>query len=719
VSGAFAYTIAHSVPGRVRFSVPGVRWLEPEAAAKLTGWLGAHPAVRHTRHNRACSALVVTYDPDKPDVLPELERRLRDFDPSKVESLPESSAGPSNSVLGEISELFGKWLGQVQPDEGWRLALASGALGLSLTSPTLLQAAAVGLAAYSSISSLNRATQAICEEHRLNVDVLDSLAIAISAAQGRTVTMAFMAWLIALGDWIRDRTAARSRRSLLGMLDYQRRRAWVLRGSDKILLPVKEIEPGDTVVVYAGEMVPVDGVVISGIASVDQSTITGEAMPVEKHPEDRLYAASVVYEGKLYLKAECRAQDALAAQIVKMVESSPVGETRMQNYAEKFADRLVAPTIALAGLSYLLTRNLDLMLSILIIDFGTGIRVAAPTTVLASISAAAGRGVLIRGGNRMERLARIDAVVFDKTGTLTRGTPEITGVLSYKEPTFSARQVLEVAAAAEMRFSHPVALATVAKARAEGLEVPVRSDSRYAIGLGVEAQVNGYVVHVGSSRFFQDQAINMKAALADCQRASDCGQSTLLVAVNGEIVGQLFYEEKLRPEAGAVMKALKSREVRELVMLTGDSCAAAEHAAAALGIDQVHAEILPRDKAEIVRQLQREGKVVAMVGDGINDAAALSYADVGIAMKNGTDLAQESAHIVLIQDDLRRVVTAIDIARNAVHLVHQNYTIVAGINVAALAMALTRRRVPPELTALLSNGSAVLASVNGLRPLMN
>jgi P-type Cu2+ transporter len=413
------------------------------------------------------------------------------------------------------------------------------------------------------------------------------------------------------------------------------------------------------------------------------------------------------------VRAERPAADSLVAQIVNMIESTPVGETRMQNYAEKFADRLVAPSLGLSGLLYLLTRDVNRLLSALIVDFGTGIRVAAPTSVLATISAAAGSGVLIRGGSAMERLAEVDSVVFDKTGTLTLGTPRITEVISYEGSSFPSRKVLEVAAAAELRLKHPVALATVAKARESQVSIPARGNSKYRIGLGIEASVNGYYVHVGSERFLRDEQIDINGASGNCRQANRNGQSSLMVAVDGELVGQLIYEDQIRPESARVMHELRARQIGNLVMLTGDNQASAHHVASQLGINHLYAEVLPNEKAEIVKNLRDQGNKVAMVGDGINDAVALTYADVGIAMKNGSDLAQHSADVVLLQDDLTKFVTALDAARNAVSLIHQNYSIVVGMNLVALAMALFGRAIPAEAVALVSNGSAIAASVNG------
>jgi Cu2+-exporting ATPase len=676
------------------------------------------PGVTSVRVNTYCGSLVIDYDQGRTNFNSELSGALENISFAWLDAQPLSVAGGERRNEKDNDQNFiDRCLCPIEPS-GWpALALSSGAFVMSIACAGTLMPIALGLSGYCALPSFHRALNIMLNERRLNVDVLDSLAIGISTLYGNGVTSAFMTWLITLGDWIRDQTAARSKRAISGLLDYQKKRAWVKRGREKVSVRVSEIVPGDVVIVYDGEMIPVDGRVIKGRASIDQRAITGESMPAAKGRGDKVYAASLVHEGKLYLHAEKPASDSLAAQIVQMVESAPMGETRTQNYAEKFADRLVAPTLGAAGLLYGLSGDLNRTLSVLIVDFGTGIRVAAPTAILASISGAVRHGVLIRGGNRMERLSNVDAMVFDKTGTLTRGRPRVVDVISYKRG-FPENEVLRVAASAEIRFKHPVAFATVAKAREQAIPLSPRTESKYHVGLGVEAQVNGYFVHLGSGRFLRNCGIDIGRGLSDSRAASSDGHSTLMMAVNGEMVGQLIYGDELRPESRGVVSALKQRRVRDLVMLTGDNEAAANQVASALGIKDVHAEILPHEKVEVIEELRRAGRTVAMVGDGINDAAALSRADVGIAMKNGTDLAQESAHVVLMHDDLNLVVTSVDIARNAVKLVEQNYAIVAGMNVIALGLSLVAGLAGPQVTALISNGSAVLASLNGLRPLI-
>jgi len=367
---------------------------------------------------------------------------------------------------------------------------------------------------------------------------------------------------------------------------------------------------------------------------------------------------------------------------------------------------------------YALTANVDRLTSMVIIDFGTGIRVAAPTSVLAAMTHAARQGILVKGGAHLEKLSRVDTVVFDKTGTLTRGEPRVFDLLAYEERSFPKSELLALAAAAEARLRHPVAEAIVERAKEQQLEIPRRKRSRFQIGLGVEAQVNGYAVHVGSPRYFHQKNITSNRATTDCRRLNKNGFSTLLIAVDGKMVGLLSYADEIRPEAREVIRTLRKRGIKRLIMLTGDNQTVASQVAQRLGIDRSHSETMPTDKAEIVRQLQQDGHSVAMVGDGINDSPALSYADVGIAMKNGEDVAHEAADVILMEENLWKLIQALDISHEAMGLIRQNYAIIAGLNTLALALAIPSGLVTPAITAVISNGSAILATLNAVRPIL-
>jgi Cu2+-exporting ATPase len=702
------YEIVHRAPGRIRLRVPVLE--TTESVALITKALEGCPGVDSVRANPACSSVVVCYDAHRPAALADVDQALGALTITQGRSGPESSAdAEKDGHRTEITAAAAALRDLGLPTLSLALSLFGGPLAAALTAP---------LVSYNSLPILLRAYEVLRREHRLNVDFLDSLAIVISLSRGNLFTSAFMTWLITLGDYIRDQTAARSKRTIAHLLDYQGHKAWVIRENKKVEVLVGKIARGDTLVVYAGGMIPVDGEVTSGRATIDQKTITGESVPVERVKGDYVFAATVITDGKLYLRADRVGADTTAAQIVRMVETAPLGETRIQNYAETFADQLVAPSLALSGGLYWFSGDLNRLLSMVIIDYGTGIRVAAPTSVLAAMTHAARQGILVKGGRHLEKLDRIDTVVFDKTGTLTKGEPRVCHIASFDERYFPSRAILTLAAAAEARLKHPLARAVLSKSREQMLEIPERSDSRFEVGLGVEAQVNGYAVHVGSELFLRRKDIRLDEGSNAIKRFNERGCSTLLLAVDGRLVGLLACADQIRPEAPLVVKTLRNRGLRSIVMLTGDNQAVAETVSARLGIDQFFSEVSPADKAAVVQRLRQEGRVVAMVGDGINDSPALSYADVGVAVKSGADVAREAADVVLMEDNLWKLISALDISHEAIGLIRQNYAIIATLNTLALALAIPRGLVSPDVTALVSNGSAIVASLNAVQPIL-
>jgi Cu2+-exporting ATPase len=315
----------------------------------------------------------------------------------------------------------------------------------------------------------------------------------------------------------------------------------------------------------------------------------------------------------------------------------------------------------------------------------------------------------------MEKLAQVDTIVFDKTGTLTHGSPEIRDIFSCDERTFPARKILAFAAGAEARLKHPVSEALVAKAVAEGVDIPERHNSEFEIGLGVEARINGYCVHVGSERFFAQKQIRFDAQTETAENAKRQGCSTLLFAVDGVLKGVIPYADRIRRESSQVVSSLRHAGIKNVVMITGDNQTTAQAVARQLGIEECFAETLPSNKAEMVQDLQGRGHVVAMVGDGINDSPALAYADVGIAMKHGADVARETADVVLMEDNLWKLISAIEISRGAMARIKQNYAITAGLNALAFLMTIPQGLLSPNMAAVMSNGSAILASVNSIR----
>jgi heavy metal translocating P-type ATPase len=592
------------------------------------------------------------------------------------------------------------------------LALPTVSLALAFTGNPLALAVNIPLMLWNAVPIARRAWGIWRRERRLNVDFLDTLAIGASIVQGLHVTGGVITWLIRLGDWVRDLTAAGSKRAIAELMDFQSRSTWRLLDGMVAAVPAAQLVVGDLVVVYPGEMIAVDGEVTDGTAMVDQKTITGESLPVARGPGETVFAATVLREGQITVRALRVGTGTAAGQIVQLVDNAPVGDTRMQNHAERFADRLVLPTLGLAVGSAALTADINRFLSLVIIDYGTGIRVAAPTSVLASMTHAAHSGIIIKSGSHMERLAEVDTIVFDKTGTLTHGVPKVIDVIPYHNQ-ISADHLLGLAVGAESRLQHPVAEALRAHARTRGVGVPLRDAPDYKVGLGVQGQVNGYYLHLGSERFLRASDIRVQPAALD-----ERGYSCLYMAIDGRLAALIPYADKIRPESQAVMRTLYRMGIRNTVMLTGDNATVARAVGARIGLTQQFSDMMPADKADIISSMRRAGKVVAMVGDGINDSVALTYSDVGIAMRHGAEVTHESAHVVLMEDSLWKLVQAIELSRGAVRLIKQNYAIVAVLNTLALGFALPGGLVTPTFTAVLSNGSAILASLNGIRPLL-
>jgi Cu2+-exporting ATPase len=700
------YSIRHSMPGRVRLHLPAL-CLKRRLAETLLDYLKAEAGVRSARINYDCASLVLEYDPAKEAALLALLERLKGVSLAEVKALcvrAASEATPAKPAPPQVS--------RQSP-----LALPTLSLALAFTTNPVVYAINLPLMIWNAIPIAKRAWRVWDNERRLNIDVLDTLAITSSVLQGNPLAGCLVTWLIKLGDWIRDLTAAGSRRAISELLEFQTKMAWLLRDGEIVSVPAADLQAGDLVVIYPGEMIPVDGEIMDGHAAIDQKTITGESLPVNRGRGEAAFAATVIRDGQITVRAMRVGSATTAGQIVRLVESAPIGDTRMQNHAERFADRLVAPTLALAAGSAAVTGDFNRFLSLVIVDYGTGIRVAAPTSVLSSMTHAARAGMIIKSGGHMERLADIDTMVFDKTGTLTHGAPAIVGIVSYQD-LITPNHLLGLAAAAETKLRHPVSEALRSKARQLAVNVPVCYETKYRIGLGVEGQVNGYYVHVGNERFMRQSEIAIERTVWDRASLDEKGYSSLYIAVDGELAGLVAYSDEIRGESRPVIQALHEMGIKNTIMLTGDNAVVARAVCGNIGLTRHFANMLPADKAEVIQDLQRAGRRVAMVGDGINDSPALSFADVGIAMKHGAEVTHEYADVVLMEDSLWKLVKAVEISQGAVRLIKQNYAIVASLNTLALGLALPGGLITPEVTALISNGSAILASMNGIRPIL-
>ncbi|GAB4305661.1 MAG: heavy metal translocating P-type ATPase [Oscillatoriaceae cyanobacterium] len=715
VSGGLVYQIIHRTRGRIRLRLPKII-RDADYALRLEQVMVADPRITGVRLKRSAASVTIFY---VPGLLPEedLPTYLEQILAKASFQNPEISQQPgllATEKTPTTEKPVSFWSEIKLPATAAMLALISGPFGFALA-PRLI-GIAIALAA---VPVAKRAAFGVFQQRRLNIDFLDTLAISITTIQGHFLTSASMLVLIELGETIRNRTARSSKNNTEDLLKSLARFAWVERGGEKQQITIKQVETGETVIVYPGEQIPVDGLILQGKALVDEQKLTGESMPVVRHQGQEVYASTLVREGQIYILVAKVGAETRAGRTLQLIQEAPVHDTRIENYAAKIADRAVMPALILSGAVFALTRNAARAASILTLDFATGIRVSVPTTVMASLSAAARRGILIRSGRALEKLAQVDAIVFDKTGTLTQGEVAICGIKTAVG--VSKKRVLKLAAAAEQRITHPVADAIMRHAHYHEVTIPPRGEWEYQVGLGIRANIEGEAVLVGSDRFLRQENIDLEPLYHYYSLLQQQWQHpehpAIYVASNGQILGLIQYTDPCRPESREVVDILSGQMSAEIHMLTGDSWHRARTVAAQLDIPETntHAEAFPECKAKVIQQLCEQGKTVAFVGDGLNDSAALAYADVSVSFRDGSEVARETADVVLMKNDLWGLVEAITIARNTKNIIYQNTGIVAIPNLSGLAIAATVGMNPMAAT-LINNGSSVIAGVNGLRP---
>ena len=690
--------VLHEVPGRCRLRVSQLRvtgGIREDIERKLAS--GAF--VTDFRFNFACESVTIHFQGPIETLIALLLALkivpIRALDNGgKLPSLQESPRAPPLRPLGwSIAALL------MPPAWGTPLVLF----------PLLFAGAPIW----------RRALSILVRERRLNVDFLDGLALVVALLRQHHRTGALMALMVHVGDAVRELTARKSGEQVHALVDFESVLARRLEADGSTcMVKADSLCAGQVLLLLAGDLVPADGTVKLGFALVDQLHITGESTPAMRRADEMVFAGSAVIEGSVTVLITEASADTVVAKIVGLVKSAPVGETRIQNYAELFADRLVAPLLAGNIAMFAATGNADRFMSMAIIDYGTGIRVAAPTSILTSMTRAARSGILIKSGRHIEHLATLRGIAFDKTGTLTCGQLTVVDTRSFKRG-LRADAILQLSASVEMQLSHPVARALVSHAQnIRHLDIPLCQDVQFSIGLGVAATVGGYRVQVGSERYLRSSGIVTKMAQAYLCGLERQGHTALLVAVDGSLAGAIALNDEPRPEARAIIAGLRRRGVRDIVMLTGDRDGVARRIARLVGIETIHSEVLPKDKADIVRRLREASGPFAMIGDGVNDSPALAQADVGIALAGGADIARAAADVVLLREGLHLLLPAIDISRDAIRLVRQNFAIVAGANSLALALAIPSGLMSPIACTLLSNGSALVATANALRPLI-
>lgn len=546
----------------------------------------------------------------------------------------------------------------------------------------------------------------------IGIDLLVAVAAAGAVAIGNYWEAAAVTFLFAVGHALEDATLAKTRSALAELVALAPDTATVVRDGAQVEVPAGEVGVGETVVVKHGGRVPVDGVVTSGRAAVDEAAITGESIPAERSAGDALFAGTIVADGFVTLDATGVGADTTLARIVHRVEEAQDAKARTQQFMERFSRWYTPGIIVLAVVVGLLTRDLELALTLLVIGCPGALVISVPVALVAGIGRAARDGILIKGGEFLETAARVDTVALDKTGTLTVGRPALTDVVARGD--WTADEVLGWAARAEAGSDHPLALPVVEEALARGLDVPAVPDGvRTVPGHGVVAMVGGREVAVGTVALVAPQGDAWAAQAA--ATLADAGHTPLMVAVDGDVVGAIGVADAVRPEAAALVAALHRVGVARVLMLTGDQARVAAAVAGTVGIADARSGLLPEQKLEVVRALQAEGRVVAMVGDGVNDAPALALADVGIAMgAAGSAVAVETADIALMTSRLDRIPQAIGLAKRTVRLMRQNI-VIALLTVGTLLAGVLFGGVTMSIGMLVHEASVLIVIVNGMR----
>ena len=490
-------------------------------------------------------------------------------------------------------------------------------------------------------------------------------------------------------------------------------RVWLRTAQGEVLVPISQIHPGDAVVVRAGGIVPVDGLVLEGEVTVNQASLTGESIPVLKRPGGAVYAGTVVEEGECVLEVKQASGQSRYDLIVHMIEQSEQMKSAAESKAANLADKLVPYTFAGSLLGFVLTRNVARALSVLMVDFSCALKLAMPLAVLSAMREAGRSHITVKGGKFLEAVATADTIVFDKTGTLTHACPRVAQVIPFggKEE----REMLRLAACLEEHFPHSMANAVVEEAKSRGLtHEEYHSKVEYLVAHGIASMVNGERVLIGSAHFvFEDEHCRIPEGEQDRFDALPPEYSLLYLAVGGQLAAVICISDPLREEAPSVLSTLRNMGISKTVMLTGDSQRTAGAIAAQLGVDEFRAEVLPADKAQFVARLRREGHTVIMVGDGINDSPALSEADVGIAISDGAAIAREIADITIAADSLWELVELRQIATALMARIQSNYRFVIGFNSALIALGMAGI-IPPATSATLHNISTLGVSLRSM-----
>ena len=566
---------------------------------------------------------------------------------------------------------------------------------------------------------LKNGINSLVKNKRPNADTLSSSAIISSILLGKESAALTIMFLEEVSELLTVYTMEKTRGAIKDMLSVGESYVWKEISEDNVKrVPIEEIQKDDIIVVQTGEKISVDGKIIKGEALIDQSSITGEYMPLKKAEGETVYAGTIVKNGNISILAEKVGDDRTVSRIIKLVEDANFNKADIQNYADTFSAQLIPLNFILAGIVYASTRNITKAMSMLVIDYSCGIRLSTAVAFSAAINTAAKNGILVKGSNFIEELSKAETVIFDKTGTITEGKPKVQSIEVF-DNSMSENEMIGLAGAAEEQSSHPLATAIMTEIKDRGIEIPKHSKIKTVVSRGVETKVGkgkeAKVIRVGSKKYMLENNVNLTAAIDAERGIISRGEIGLYIAQDDKIIGLIGVSDPPRENIKKAINRLRNYGVDDIVLLTGDLRQQAETIASRMSIDRYESELLPEDKAKNILKFQSKGSNVIMIGDGVNDAPALSYANVGVALGNTrTDVAMEAADITITQDNPLLVPGIIGLSKDTVKTIKENFAMVIGLNTFALVLGATGI-LAPIYASVLHNSTTILVVLNSLK----
>ena len=687
-------TILHDTAGRLRVHLCCKRMTLRQADV-LEYYLLAVDGVRSVKVYDRTRDAVVVYDAERERMI----RALARFSFEKAEKLDLAPEHTSRTLNREFED---------------KLALTvmrRCASNLFLPAPVTSALAVIRSAKY-----IKEGLLALWHR-KLSVAVLDATAVTVSMVRGDFATAGSVMFMLRLGEILEEWTHKKSVADLASAMSLRVENVWQQVDGTEVLTKVTDVKPGDRIVIRTGGMIPLDGRVVEGEAMVNQSSLTGESMPVAKRPGSPVYAGTVAEEGECVVCVEKVSGSGRYDRVVRMIEESEKLKSTAEDKASRMADRLVPYTLGGTAVTYLLTRDVTKMLAVLMVDFSCALKLAIPVAVLSAMRESSGHHISVKGGRFLEAVAKADTIVFNKTGTLTYATPKVAQIVPFGG--HREADMLRLAACLEEHYPHSMANAVVEEAKRRGLtHEEYHSQVQYVVAHGISSMVENKKVIIGSAHFvFEDEGCHIPEGEQEKYDALPAAYSHLYLCIDGELAAVICIHDPLRREAKDAVKALHESGFTNVVMMTGDNRRTAESVAAEVGVDAVYAEVLPEDKAAFIRQEKEKGHTVIMVGDGVNDSPALSEADAGIAISTGAAIAREIADITVASEDLFELVTLRKLSEALMARIHGSYRFIVAFNLSLITLGVAGV-LPPAISALLHNTSTLGIGLKNMTDLL-